>query len=165
MFCASCGAKQDDAARFCMACGAKVKTSADQRAVEIEVIPQQNVVDRAKDSRPSTQRPAQKSSGILNVILGAVVIAAIGCTALIYMHQRSEPATQKEAPATPNAAPVTNQFSVVGAQPATPIEAAWEPYIKYAPCLASNGELMQTFINNGVLPTAQNAASALAACK
>lgn len=165
MFCASCGAKQDDAARFCMACGAKVKTVTDQKTVDRDLLPQQSVADRPQISRRFVQRPPNKSSNAFNFILGGTLLATLATVVIIFMYERSEAGAQQKIPITQNTAPPANQISLVTAQPATPIEAAWEPYIKYAPCLASNGILMQTFINNGVLPTAQNAASALAACQ
>jgi hypothetical protein len=164
MCCASCGAKQDDSAKFCIDCGAKVRTSANQPTVGPEIMPRQTVVERPQISRPQMQPPPQKPGGTPSFVLGGVLVALFAAVVIIYLYERSQSGAPQQAAATPNATPAPSTALVV-AQPATPVEAAWMPYLKDAPCMASNGSLMQTFINNGVLPTAQDAASALAACQ
>lgn len=49
-------------------------------------------------------------------------------------------------------------------QPNSSVETAWAPYTQYAACMLSKGFQLQTFVQDGVLPTDAIAASVLNSC-
>ena len=66
--------------------------------------------------------------------------------------------TQTQAQSSPVSTPVTPT------QPNSSVEAAWAPYTQYAACMLSKGFQLQTFVQDGVLPTDAIASPILNSC-
>ena len=100
-------------------------------------------------------RVGRQPTGLLGNADAQVLLAdAPQSTAAPPANQPTQPQAQSQPP----------NSSVSPAQPNASIETAWAPYLQYAACMLSKGFQLQTFVQDGVLPTDGIAAAVINSC-